>query len=786
MRRYILLAALIAAAVLVPGLVHRTGGPAAAPPPARMDVPQEALDALKAGRYWRASRILRDYLAATPKPDPDAVLLTARAEAGWGAWDRVEALLRGQSWLDQVDAGAGWALLGRSRFERGEWASSDVALRNFLAVSADAGDRERGLAMTRRGLALAQLDSTRAALAAYDSALVLLPQLSDWIQLYAARAAASGGDTAAVARRLAATADDLARRSGWILRVRAMQKTDDDAGAIAATRSAVDRLDDSPSDQAGALNLLGDLLLQRRDTAGAAAAYRRAMRASPSSVGGIDGARKLTDLPGVTARDQLAIGRLYARAGNTTRAIRGLRAFLESGQGSTAENADVRAELAREYFRAGDYTEAVKRLDAVATAASGETAARAAYDAARARYRSGHRDEAVSSLKALAARYPGEPSSTRALFLVADLAHDLGAVDTARSYYHRAIASNDDQNEAGLAMMRLADLAIVGGDWSRAADVFEDYRSRHPGGRRIQQATYWAGRAYAELGEPDSARIRMRQAWSLDPLSYYGMRAGEQLGLGIDDVPMEPSPAPSDSLAGEVGRALYRLDLLRELSDDDAADTEIGRIRRAFEADDGAEYLLAEALNARGFTVAGIRLGWRIRQDEGAWNPRLLRIIYPFPYENIVLAEAGDRGVDPFLVAGLVRQESMFSAGAVSGAGAIGLMQVMPKTGVILARASGVQSFHASMLKQPEINIHLGIRYLKDMLDTYDGILPAVLSAYNAGPTRVERWQEFPEWNDAELFTERIPYTETRDYVKVVQENTRMYRLLYAGPSPSE
>jgi soluble lytic murein transglycosylase len=157
----------------------------------------------------------------------------------------------------------------------------------------------------------------------------------------------------------------------------------------------------------------------------------------------------------------------------------------------------------------------------------------------------------------------------------------------------------------------------------------------------------------------------------------------------------------------------------------------------------------------------------------------LLRIIYPFPYRDILLAEAAEQGVDPFLAAGLIRQESMFNPGAVSGAGAIGLMQVMPATGRDLVQRLGVRRFDDDMLKHAEFNAHLGMAYLDDQLRDFSGRLPVVLAAYNAGPHRITRWREFPEFPDDDLFAERIPFAETRDYVKIVQNNARIYEALY-------
>ena len=111
----------------------------------------------------------------------------------------------------------------------------------------------------------------------------------------------------------------------------------------------------------------------------------------------------------------------------------------------------------------------------------------------------------------------------------------------------------------------------------------------------------------------------------------------------------------------------------------------------------------------------------------------------------------------------------------------MGLMQVMPATGKILAKSLKIRKFTPAMLETAEVNIHIGMAYLKDQLSTWNNKPARFLAAYNAGPTRVDRWSAFPEWTDDELFTERIPYEETRDYVKIVQHNARMYEALYGA-----
>jgi soluble lytic murein transglycosylase len=176
-----------------------------------------------------------------------------------------------------------------------------------------------------------------------------------------------------------------------------------------------------------------------------------------------------------------------------------------------------------------------------------------------------------------------------------------------------------------------------------------------------------------------------------------------------------------------------------------------------------------------------VRVGRALQRQEGSWNDALLRLVYPFPYRAAIEREARRNNVDPYLVAGLIRQESGFDARARSPAGALGLMQIMPATGTSLARELGVTGFRTARLAEPDLNLRMGTRYLATMLARYDGRLGDALVAYNAGPTRMARWRGFPEHGDPELFVERIPFAETRGYVRIVQANTAIYRALYGA-----
>lgn len=744
-----------------------------------VEAPPEAVRAVEEGRYFHASLMLRDYLASTAEATAGDVLLAARAEAGWGDWARVESLLSGQSWLDTSSAGLGRRLLGRSLFELGRWSGSMEQLDRYLALADGPTERDRGFAYLWKGGAARGAGDVEAAIAAYDEAALLLPEANDWILLESARAAAGAGRPDLVNTVLDRIDPELARDRGWRLRVEAYREADDPAGALSAANRAVAELR-SPTATAAALVSMGRLRLEQNDTDGARAAFRRALSLAPRTTAGIDAARYLSDLPGLTADDHLRIGRTYLSHGNAQRGVSGLQAWLDSGSGSAVERERVRYDISNAWFRSGRYDDCERVLLGIVERNINRTlAADAFYLAARCQYRDRRVTQARRTFVEVAERYPDEEAAARAMYLSADLDHDDGQIARATERYRRTTTMSPDVEEVGLAHMRLGGLAVQEGDWESAVREFDGYRRRYPNGRRYVQATYWSALGNRALGNTSVAEDRLAEVLRLDPLSFYGARARELLGRSFWDMPLGAVPETSKALVEDVQAAMARVDLLVTLDWTDAASYEIDRIRQRFAASRTATYQLAEELNARGFTLTGIAIGWDLFRRDGGWNERLLRIIYPFPYREIIVAESTERGVDPFLAAGLIRQESMFNPAAVSGAGAIGLMQVLPSTGRTLASQLGLSGFNGDMLKHAELNAHLGTRYLAEQLADFDGRLPVVLAAYNAGPQRIDRWSQFPEFDDDEQFAERIPFAETRDYVKIVQNNASIYRELY-------
>lgn len=228
---------------------------------------------------------------------------------------------------------------------------------------------------------------------------------------------------------------------------------------------------------------------------------------------------------------------------------------------------------------------------------------------------------------------------------------------------------------------------------------------------------------------------------------------------------------------------MRRLDALHAAGLTDAWTEELAWQTRRLDHRPAALLALAEGVRDRGHSVEGIRLGRALlARRDGAWDARLLRVVFPFVYRDLLEREADRADVDPFLLAGLVRQESSFNPRARSWVGATGLSQIMPATGAWLAPGAGVSNFDVSLLAVPEINLRMGARYLRDQLRRYDGKRDLALAAYNAGPSRADRWRrELGYGGDPDRFRERIPFAETREYVQVVIRNAVIYRRLYGG-----
>lgn len=156
----------------------------------------------------------------------------------------------------------------------------------------------------------------------------------------------------------------------------------------------------------------------------------------------------------------------------------------------------------------------------------------------------------------------------------------------------------------------------------------------------------------------------------------------------------------------------------------------------------------------------------------------MLRKTYVIKYKEVIAGAAVEYGIDPHLICAVIFCESSFRATAESPAGARGLMQIMPSTGEWLAGKMGIDGFSPEILFEPGINIRMGCRYLRFLLDRYDGSLKTALAAYNAGHGNVDKWLADPGCSSDGELTD-IPFPQTAEYVDKVVTVYERYAQLY-------
>ncbi len=817
-----LLAALFALAPPAGALAQESGSARAAPDSSARPVPASAADASRSpdpppspvdarvdslivrGMPLAASRVAVAHLADEGREaSPAAVLAAARAEAAMAAWGQVRRLLASRPWLDELENGEGRLLDGLARLETGDaaggLASLDAALAAlrarpdglggprdphaaragdvFPTAPPIPGDDPVLAALAGRARALARLDRDAEAAEVWLEAARLRPAIAPWLRLSALQALAGAGDlpgALGVAREVAGERA-LTRDSVWVEVTRAAFAAGDTAAGLAFADSL------GASTAAG---LAGRWLIPARLALGDTTAARRLARQALES-------RRADASVGETwlALDTTFAGlRLVAgsdrASGRTARATELLRRALE--RAPEPDRAAVRLELAEAWFARGRYAETREALApwlGGAETASGvgteRQRAEALFLAGRAWYRQGRRDEAMALWRRVA-EMPGAPDGAYAAFLIGDIHHDRGELDEAAVAYERTVERHPRSGYAGTALFRLGMLDLLAERPERAVGRFETYRRRSPGGNWYQASIYWTARAKRAAGDSAAAKALYREALGYDPLGYYGLLSAQALGLDAwDHVPRRaapPAPPPRPVDLALVGR----LDALRFLGWRGRAVRELSARDRAGETP-AVRLALALLLNEHGWTWQGTALADAARRSgSGAWTDDMLRGVYPLVYAPALREAAERQRLDPALVAAIVRRESQFDREVASPANAIGLMQILPRTGSELARRSGLPDFEAGQLRVAEVNLRLGTLYLRELLDRNGGALAPALISYNAGPHRYARWREFPEFSaDAELLVERIPFTETRIYVKTITAYRHIYRRLW-------
>lgn len=388
-------------------------------------------------------------------------------------------------------------------------------------------------------------------------------------------------------------------------------------------------------------------------------------------------------------------------------------------------------------------------------------------------------EEAVGHLDEAAAGKSGGTAS-EAAFLAAFLFYDFGRYDEAAARFSSYLRAH--RHRADEAAWFRGWSLYLRGKWEEAASELASLLRAHPRSRLVPQVIYWRARALEQAGRADEARALYRDGATRWPTDWYGQLSLRRLGPDAARPSLGLAPAPEAS-ARPGGLRGQRLDRARALYD-------LGMVAQAGKELDAA----IAGSKERGLLLAAARMALDGGDPHRAFrlSPRLggprraADLSYPQAYPRAVAAAADEAGLDPLLLLSIARQESGFSRDVRSPRGAVGVMQLLPTTAQRLVERYEVAA-DPQRLDDPSVNLRLGATYLAALVRRFGGSEALAIAAYNAGPAAVVGWLEDPLRAELPLdeWVEKIPWRETRGYVKAVVSNYATYLALAGRQAPA-
>ena len=498
--------------------------------------------------------------------------------------------------------------------------------------------------------------------------------------------------------------------------------------------------------------------------------------------------------------------------------------LTETGAEASLTVAELRS-LADAYYNAGHYEEASEQFQALARKPGLDAATLAGFAVSEAACQLKLKRLTVSEAKAL----PDTPdeNGARRLDLLMELARDRDDTDgqkqivsemesrfprspwladalfssgnmyllkrdypTAIQYYSELAAQFPGDKNAAAAHWRSGWLSYRLGLYQNAERIFDDQIRNYPAAVETVSALYWRGRLYETLDHNTALAaasyhtiVRAYQHFFYAQMSRQRLASmGGTQSISqpqLDRIQPLPLPHlvdtyPEDSPHLAKARLLANAGLNEYIAQEIKADP-----------DSSSWSALAEALiySSYGEVFRAVRSLKRALPGSASASIESIplaywRILFPEPWWDTIQAESAKNNLDPYLVASLIRQESEFDPSAISHANAYGLMQLLPSVGRKMAHEEGIASFQTFQLLDPAMNIRLGTRYLRQMLDRFGGVQEYALAAYNAGDNRVADWQAAGPYSGIDEFVESIPFTETREYVEAILRNEETYKAI--------
>lgn len=494
-----------------------------------------------------------------------------------------------------------------------------------------------------------------------------------------------------------------------------------------------------------------------------------------------------------TADDHLIRGQAFLGLSMQAEAVEELRRFLAMAPGHP-RRFDARLKLGVAYVRLKQYDQARDTFRGL-VADRVQESAEATVWLARVYLRQSHGDKLIELARS-AAQGPLAGDQRAMVHLFAGVwLEDQGKFDEAIAMFRQVAKLGDSASQRAEGLWRTGWAQYRTARYRDAAETFRAVVELHVNGFE-PQAMYWAARA-EEHGKSNGvgeqyARVCQRHAYS-----YYCQLAARRASLP----PVSPVMVAVERPAGEEAErlpenrrpeiekhAVYQRGIeLKTLGFAQDAARELGALTEQYSRDQDVLLAFSTMLSEVGayhpaLRVAKVHFKEKLERSGLPTAPALWTVAYPTGLVPTIAAQ-GITAVDPYLAAAIIREESQYDEKAVSVVGAVGLMQLMPVTANAVAQRYGFPTVGREELFDQETNIRLGVRYLGQLLEQYNGNLAHAVAAYNAGPIAVNSWIAVHRGRDQDEFVELIPYQETRLYVKRVLRSYGEYRRLHNGTS---
>ncbi|MEE8269864.1 MAG: tRNA (adenosine(37)-N6)-dimethylallyltransferase MiaA [Nitrospinaceae bacterium] len=420
----------------------------------------------------------------------------------------------------------------------------------------------------------------------------------------------------------------------------------------------------------------------------------------------------------------------------------------------------------------------------------------------------GNPSGALTHVNALLQSSPNSKWVPQALFYQGRIYEDTRKPAMAIGTYRILTRKFGNATQGEMAAWRIGWIHIKAEQWQKAFDQFQDNLNQLPKSDLTDKNLFWMAKAAEKLDKPTEAQILFKDLAQRFPYTYYGLEAINHLDEALLEPVQGPSPfrkasykkkrsftQPGRRLSSREKFHFKHASELIEMGDFAQARIELLRMGRSIRKNLSGVMWLSHWYNraqayADSLQVLQLFKNFKTKHGEKELPRQFWINFYPSAYAEYVNIEAGKYDLDPWLVKGLIRQESMYNSRSLSPAGARGLMQIMPKTGKrLFEQTHPNQTFDNDFLFEPDINIQLGVRYLNNLTQKHKGNGVYILITYNAGPKVLRAWlSRFRSIKDRDVFVESIPYPETRGYVKHVFRNHGIYKNLYPSrlePTPS-